>query len=399
MRIFLTLLVPIVLLSGCWDKRELTDIAFVAAIGVDKAEDGGFIGTFQIINPGNVAGGLQGGSGQDSSTVTVYEIYGDNLTEVSRQAASEISRVLFYSHANLVVIGEELAKEKGIASFLDALDRDDRFRDTARVVIAKDTSANNLLKVSSPIDKIPANKITKTLEFSEQQWGEQWPVNIRELLNALSADGREAIIPSFKYFGSVEEGERMENLQSTAPETVLKADSIAVFKKDKLIGYLHGEEAMGMAWIMSNIHETTIGIDWEEEKKPISFQVISEKTKVKVAMKNGKPTVFINIVARGELGEVNIPVNIEDYHVRKEIAEKAMRRIKEIVQSTITKSKEYQTDIFGIGEKLYQNDPDSWKKLKEDWNEEHYPELEAVVKVDVSISRTGLRKNPFTYEK
>ena len=56
-------LLIISLLTGCWNKRELTDIAIVAAIGIDKNPDGGLIGSFQNINPNNVAGILQGGSG------------------------------------------------------------------------------------------------------------------------------------------------------------------------------------------------------------------------------------------------------------------------------------------------------------------------------------------------
>lgn len=399
MMVLSALLFAVILLSGCWDKKELTDIAFVAAIGVDKGENGGYIGTFQIINPGNVAGGLQGGSGQNYATVTVYEVYGNNLTEVSRRAANEISRVLFYSHANLVVIGEELAKEEGVAGFMDAFDRDDRFRDTAKVVIAKDTSANNLLKISTPIDKIPANKIIKTLQFSEQQWGEQWPVNIRELLNVLTADGKEAIIPSFRYSGSVKDGKSIENLQHTAPESALSADDLAIFKKGKLIGFFQEKEALGMAWIMNKINESTVGINWGEKKKAISFQIIKEKTKVAVRMQDGKPSVTIDITTKGELGEVDVPINIEDRQIRHKITKKVEEEIKQIVHSAIERSKELQTDVFGFGEKLYQEHPEAWKKLKNDWNDQYYPELDVNVTVNASITRTGLRTNPFIYQQ
>lgn len=48
-----------VLLTSCWSKKELTDLAFVSAMGIDKTKDGRYELTFQIINPGNVAG-LQG---------------------------------------------------------------------------------------------------------------------------------------------------------------------------------------------------------------------------------------------------------------------------------------------------------------------------------------------------
>lgn len=399
MMVLSALLFAVILLSGCWDKKELTDIAFVAAFGVDKGENGGYIGTFQIINPGNVAGGLQGGSGQNYATVTVYEAYGNNLTEVSRRAANEISRVLFYSHANLVVIGEELAKEEGVAGFMDAFDRHDRFRDTAKVVIAKDTSANNLLKITTPIDKIPANKIIKTLQFSKQQWGEQWPVSIRELINVLVADGKEAILPSFRYSGSVQDGQSVKNLESMAPNAVLSADDMAIFKNDKLIGFFHEKEALGAAWIMNHIDESTIGINWGEKKEAISFQIIKENTKVAVRIQDGKPSVTIDITTKGELGEVGVPINIEDRQIREKITKKVENKIKQMVHSPIERTKELQTDVFGFGEKLYKEHPEAWKKIKNDWNDQYYPELDVNVTVNASITRTGLRTNPFTFEQ
>ncbi|MED3810508.1 Ger(x)C family spore germination protein, partial [Priestia megaterium] len=58
------------LLSSCWSKKELTDLAIVSAMGVDKTKDGRYTVTLQIINPGNVAGGLVGGGGTQSPPVT-----------------------------------------------------------------------------------------------------------------------------------------------------------------------------------------------------------------------------------------------------------------------------------------------------------------------------------------
>ncbi|MEB4859235.1 Ger(x)C family spore germination protein, partial [Priestia megaterium] len=102
---FLVLMMLVtVLLSSCWSKKELTDLAIVSAVGIDKTKDGKYHLTLQIINPGNVAGGMQeGGGGTQSPPVTIYSASGDNLVEASRRASGRISRRLYYAHTNLVV--------------------------------------------------------------------------------------------------------------------------------------------------------------------------------------------------------------------------------------------------------------------------------------------------------
>lgn len=53
------MLLSAIVLPGCWDKRELTDLAIISAIGIDRTNDSNYVLHLQIINPGNVAGGLR----------------------------------------------------------------------------------------------------------------------------------------------------------------------------------------------------------------------------------------------------------------------------------------------------------------------------------------------------
>jgi len=72
----LLLMTMMVLLTSCWSKKELTDLAIVAALGVDKTKDGRYHITLQIINPGNVAGGMQGGGGSQSPPIPSIRLQG-----------------------------------------------------------------------------------------------------------------------------------------------------------------------------------------------------------------------------------------------------------------------------------------------------------------------------------
>lgn len=100
------------LLSGCWSKRELTDLALVLALGIDMTKDGKYEVSMQIVNPGNVAGAVQqGGGGGQGLPIVVYHQKGDNIVEAARKASTMISRRLYFSHTNMLVIGEKVAKK------------------------------------------------------------------------------------------------------------------------------------------------------------------------------------------------------------------------------------------------------------------------------------------------
>lgn len=388
------MLIQMILLSGCWDQKELPDLAIVTAFGIDIDEDGKYVGTFQIVVPSNIAGVLEMGGGE-GSPITIYQATGKSMVELSRNVASKISRSLYYSHTNLVVISEELAKKKGINRILEALDRDIQFRNTAKVVIANEAKAADILEVTVPIDKIPANKVIETIANSEESSGRQISVSIGEVIDSFTTEGKEAIMPGVKIKGNVEKGKNIENINRTAPEATIQLDGMAIFKGDRLIHKFKHKESEGTVWILDKIDETNVSIDWGDEKDAISFEVINEKTKTSIHMKDGKPNVKIFIRASGEIGEVAVPIDLKNHDNRKKIEKKVETEIKEIVLHAVEHAKTHKTDVFGFGEQIYRSYPKQWKKLEKNWNDQHFPELNLDVTVEASIVRMGLRENPF----
>lgn len=57
------LIISLTLLTGCWSRKELNDLALVMALGIDL-DPGGYAVTVQVMNPGeagNQKGGRSGG--------------------------------------------------------------------------------------------------------------------------------------------------------------------------------------------------------------------------------------------------------------------------------------------------------------------------------------------------
>lgn len=383
------------LLSGCWSKKELTDLAIISAMGIDLDEEGRLVGTLQIINPSNVAGGLQGGGGTQGPPVSVYSSTGDSLVELSRRASRQLSRSLYYAHTNLVVISEEVAREKNISSILDALERDAEFRITAYIVVAHGTKASDLVKVLTPIDKIPSNKVIKTLKFTERQWGEYMAVNIQNTIKDLTSAGKEPLITGFRLNGDAEEGKKLENTQDkTEPSTTLSASGLGIFKGGKLIGWLEGKESRGAVWILDKVKQTAIGFDWKKKNESVIYQVVRQKTQVSAKLQNGKPKITINIAAEGDIGEVKVPVELTDPNLLLALEKEINKEIEREIMMAVKAAQKNKSDIFGFGQAVQRSYPKEWKKMQKNWNDDYFPELQAEVKAEAYIRRTGLRNNP-----
>ena len=119
-----------------------------------------------------------------------------------------MSREIYYSNTNLLVVDEKLAKEEGLIKILDVLDRDTDFRTTATIIISRGQKAKTFIRTLTAIDKIPSNKVNKTLQFTEKHLGENMKTSVQDVIKCLTSKAKHPIISSFKVTGNKEKGEK-----------------------------------------------------------------------------------------------------------------------------------------------------------------------------------------------
>ncbi|MCK7606270.1 Ger(x)C family spore germination protein [Geobacillus stearothermophilus] len=391
---FVSFFVCAVLLAGCWSKKELTDLAVVIAVGLDKTKDGRYLASFQVVNPGNVAGALQRGGGAGGVPVSIYTSTGDTLVEASRKASKKLSRILYYAHTNLVVISEEVARE-GLNGVFDAIERSHEFRTTAKLVIAHGRSAKEVLSVLTPIDKIPTNQIIKTLEFSEMDLGQTINTDVWWAIRGLTSSGKNIVLTGVVIEGNPQRGKRQTNVQSSVPDARISLDGLALFKKDRLVRWVNGSTERGVLWGLDRIKQTNITIPWKGKKEAIGYRAMRGTTRLKVELKNGHPSILVHIQTEGDISETYVPINLADYRLLFQLEKAIGREIEREVRQAIETAQHEKTDVFGFGEAVYRAHPRLWKRIKKEWDDRYFPHLPVTVKVDASIRRTGLRNTPY----
>ncbi|MDP4084980.1 MAG: Ger(x)C family spore germination protein [Bacillota bacterium] len=392
--LFLLLFSILPVLSGCWNQKELTDLAFVMALGVDKGKNHRFDVAFQIVNPGNVSAGQgQGGGGLP---IAVYKSSGDTLTEAARNAALKVSRRLYYAHCNLLVIGEKLAKE-GILDIFDALERDPGFRTTTEIVIARDSTAEELVTTLTILDKLPVSKVTKELQTSEDMLGETLKVNIDDFITSLVSKGKQPLITGYSVIGDKKIADNSQNLQITTTKAFLSANGIGLFRKGKLIGWINGYKARGAVWVLNKVSGTDVNIDWNGKKNAINVTPLRSRTKVSAKIKNGKPMINVVIKEESIISEINTNADISNPNEIAKIEKKVGKVIKSQVIEVIKEAQNKKCDIFGFGEKVHLANPKLWKRIQNNWDEQ-FSETKVFVTVKPYQRRSGVRRNPFWNE-
>ncbi|RKJ56857.1 Ger(x)C family spore germination protein, partial [Butyricicoccus sp. 1XD8-22] len=193
-------IIVLIILSGCWDRREVNDLAIAVALGIDKNEDDGYRISVQVLNPSEIAAASTGGGSGYDTPVTTYTTTGDIVFEALRKLTQEVPRKIYLAHIRLIVIGEEVAKE-GIYNVLDFLSRDHEIRTNFFIIVSKDCSANDILNVLTSIEKIPANKLYESLESSSTAWAATSKVKLNELMDDIINEGTQPILTAVTILG------------------------------------------------------------------------------------------------------------------------------------------------------------------------------------------------------
>lgn len=376
------------LLTGCWDRREINDIGIVVALGLDKDDKtGNIIVTCQVVRPGALK---KDGGGEPSSPVEIITTKGTTVAEAIKNISEQFDRIAFFAHVKVLVISEQLAKE-GLLPILDFFMRNSNTRNLAWLIVAKDAKARDILITNYGIGDVQATYLDDLIKNK----GENSEVSTPDVLTYFKA------IAS----GSNPIGGVMEIVeQSTMPTKQKKASTTqgvqlsgtAVFKKDKLVGYLSNMETRGLNWVAGKIKRAIITIPSPNEKgKLIAIEITKASSSIKPEMINGKIIFIIEVKVDGDIVEQQDTANYfkdpESFVTLEKIQSDMIERE---IKTTLDKVQTiFRTDILGFDSAYSKKYPQEWKSIKDDWDN-IFPTVSYEVKVDANLKRLGLLLKP-----
>lgn len=415
-RTFLALMALIMCLSmtGCFDRREVDDLAHPIAIGFDKGEGNFLRMTVQIAIPTKVAGGGEGGGGGGGAeSISITTVETPSIYSGLNMINTYVSKQLHMSQIKALVFSEEMAKE-GIEKYINALVRGREFRPNAYVMVARGqgNAAERYLRAVEPeLESNPA-KYYEMILSAYSYTGFTADTSLVNFYKDMVSDSAQplAVLADVSQFertddisinnSTYEEKGRPYPLEGDfkagdMPKVgTIKSEimGLAVFYGSKMVGEFDGEETQLQLMLEGNFGYSFMTIpDPYSIDDFVLFSIKQNRNpRRSVEMINGKPNIKVNIFLEADILSIQSGINYESLE-KVTILETSSEDFleKNFVRMLKKTAQEFNSDTAGFGKEMKGKfiTVDDWTDLN--WMEK-YPDSNFEVNVDLKIRRPGL---------
>lgn len=361
------------LLGGCWNYKSLSDMSITSGIAVDRDPVTGLYHlSLEIVD-------LTGPVKQEGVKARLIESDGTTLFDAVRNVKKRFVNKVFFGHMNLLVLSDELVRSTDISTLIDFVLRDAECRETMCVAVSREPTAKELLTIYGIGEPMVAYEIQKIIEQDHEVTGSTTNTQIFEIYNLLKGQGTELTLPA---------------LHNTINDEELasEADGIAVFKGERLVGYLTPDESKYFLLIINQLNGGVLTCA-SQEGGPVDTTLEISNNNTKLSFAN-KGQISFNIESETEvyLDESDQPLNALDADAIKDIEMKASQRMMEGICELITRVRtDYNSDIFGFGNLIYRENPKLWEGIADHWYD-IFPNVPVNIKCTVHIVNTAALK-------
>lgn len=182
--------IPLLLLLTSCVGEEPDNIAYVTAVGIDKSEDG-FIYTIQFANPTKISGGASEEGGSGGQIVENIAVEAPSLYSAMNNANTIVSKTMSLSHAKVLVVSEEIARE-GIDEINDVISRNNDIRPDVYMAVAE--NAGKYIEEVKP--EIELNPVKYYQLIYDNKSGSSVPQNTAfDLYSSCQAGDIDCVLP------------------------------------------------------------------------------------------------------------------------------------------------------------------------------------------------------------
>ena len=374
------IIIPLILtlLTGCYNYEELNNLAIVSAISISLNKNNQYEVIVQVVNPKKE----QDSSSSNEPDFITFESTGSTLHESFRKLTQKSLKRIYGNQMQIVIIDESIAKNN-LKDILDFLIREPEIRNEVYILIGKD---KDILKILTPLNNISSQNIKESIENDTKRLGCSKIITLSDLIKDYKNPNIELTIPSIKISGNSNDGKEEKNLEQSQTDTSIELDGIAVFKDNKLKGYLTDDESLTYNFITNKIKNTLIKLNYNNNNEYIITETISSKTKLIPNIKNN--TITINIKGTSAITELNKKIDIEKKENINKLEKKLNNKIEKFITINYQRiNDKYNSDIYGFKDLYYKTNNKYYKRMNN--KENILKNIKIKIKVNIEIIEQG----------
>lgn len=225
--------------TACWDSREVDKFAIVTGMAVDKTEQGKYLVTFEV------ADFIQSSEGQTIKSILI-ESEGESIFEAARNALNINAPRLYFGHTTVAIFSKAVARE-GMLKVLDFFLRDAEPRLSIDLFISEEETAGEILRTKPLTSEFVAVEITDIMD-EQKNLSKALAVPAYKFINAMTGEGISGIMTSLR-------------ITENNGEKNVKTSGTAVFKNDRLIGFINEEDTFALSFILDEVKGGVLVVD------------------------------------------------------------------------------------------------------------------------------------------
>ena len=371
--LFVVVMTSFVLFSSCEGAgTELSELMIMQGIGIDVI-DNGYSVCVEILN--NEQSGSPSGDSNSENKTKIYSANGETVAKALHSLVTKSGNLPLYAHNRVIVVGEKAANSN-LGDILDFFERDYDSRSSQLICVAKNATAEEVVRAKLLPDAVKSEILENLLEESYNQ--SLTPrVRIIDAVNYMKDETTVLAVPAIR-------------IQKSGENENYELDGCALIGKDNSFsGYIDNETAEGIAFLNNKINKGEITATLPNSQKA-TFLINKGKTKYRIYEENNTLHYDVSVEISCDLDEVEGEefFSTDDGVLETFQTSAGEAVLKKAENTLVVLQGEHLGDAVRFGKLLRLKEPELYKKYKGDWGAA-FKNIEVSLCADITIRRIG----------
>jgi len=336
-------LLSLLLLSGCWDNKEIQNLNFAVTIGVDYMENQ-YVVYITMLDFTSIAK-QETGKSSEKAKIWVGKGVGKSLNLAMTNLYMTAQQRIAWSHIGAIILHERALKK---GESIDALSRYREIRYTPWVFGTRE-SIPDILSTHAFFNLSPTATILGEPMENYKQKSLVTPIRYLKFIASMTDKGRTTLLPSIEIF----EDQWHVNKK---PDPKLGLSGVFAMYSNNYVGHMNVKQLTGLRFMSNETQRTPLQILNDSEVQAL-ISIENLKVNVHAKMDRGEPRFDANIKLKGTMVELLENMSMEDLYAA------CKKEIEREIRLTFEQAVRMQADVYNLEHYLYKQQNDAWKRL------------------------------------